>query len=102
MYNAVLFNEWANHTSTADGYGQALFSTPKYDVHKSKRHHDGKLCFGGGYFIVVAQLPSGQISNHYKLKYWDLFDIPAYQKAKYEYDGHTSKDVLNRLNDLIK
>jgi hypothetical protein len=82
-FNAALFNEWA-----ANG---------KYDVHKSWRHHDGELCFGGGWFIVVAMLPTGQISNHYEEKDWDLFREPEVEKAKYEFDGHTGEDVIDRL-----
>ena len=72
----------------------------KYDVHKSWKHNDGELCFGGGWFIVVAVLPEGQISNHYEAKDWDMFKIPEVEKAKYEFDGHTSADVVARLNAL--
>jgi len=82
-YNAVLFNEWA-----AGG---------KCSVHKSWRHHDGELCFGGGWFIVVAVLPEGQISNHYKARDWDLFAVPETECALFEFDGHTSNDVVARL-----
>lgn len=82
-YNAALFNEWALQD--------------KYSVHKSKKHNDGTLCFGGGWFIVVAVLEHGQISNHYELKDWDLFDIPEADKAMFEFDGHTGEDVINRL-----
>jgi len=87
-YNAALFNEWAK------------FDIPQYNVHKSIRHHDGEYCFGGGWFIVVAVLPTGQISNHYELKDWDLFKIPAKDRALFEFDGHTSADVVARLNAL--
>ena len=86
IYNATLFNEWTKQN--------------KYDVHKSKKHYDGEDCFGGGWFIVVAILPSGQISNHYELKDWDLFQCEETEKAKYEFDGHTAKDVLERLKLL--
>jgi hypothetical protein len=58
------------------------------------------LCFGGGWFIVVAVLPSGQISNHYEAHDWELFNIPVVEKAKYEFDGHSSADVLKRLKEL--
>ena len=88
MYNAILFNEWAK------------YDIVQYDVHKSKKHFDGEDCFGGGWFIVVAILPTGQISNHYKIEDWDLFKIPETSKAKYEFDGHTPEDVLNRLKKL--
>lgn len=88
LYNAALFNELA------------IEDNP-YDIHKSKRHYDGEACFGGGYFIVVAILPTGQISNHYNLKDWDLFKIPETKKSKYPYDGHTSQDVVKRLTEFI-
>jgi hypothetical protein len=87
LYNAALFNAW---------YDQDL-----YDVHKSIRHHDGEECFGGGWFIVVAILPSGQISNHYRVEHWDLFDIPVTSKAKYPYDGHTAGDTIARLKEIL-
>lgn len=86
VYNAVLFNEWAKQG--------------KYHVHKSKRHYEGEECFGGGWFIVVAILPCGQISNHYELKDWDLFRCEEAEKVKYPFDGHTGEDVLNRLKNL--
>jgi hypothetical protein len=91
IYNAALFNEWAKSKKTL-----------KHDVHKSIRHHDGKLCFGGGWFVVVAILPTGQITNHYEMKDWDLFKVPIFSKAKYEFDGHNSHDVLSRLFETIK
>lgn len=88
MYNALLFNEWAKNRV--------------YEVHKSWRHHDGERCFGkDNWFIVVAYLPGGQISNHYKKEDWDLFKVPEVEKALLPFDGHTGKDVLERMKDLI-
>ena len=95
MYNAALFNEWAGDYNFAKGINDV-----NYDVHKSWKHNDGELCFGGGWFIVVAVLPDGQISNHYEAKDWDLFKIPETEKAKYPFDGHSGKDVLARLKNL--
>jgi len=86
VYNAALFNEWAKQN--------------KYNVHKSIRHNDGEYCFSGGWFVVVALLPTGQISNHYPLKDWDLFKIPVKNRALFEFDGHTSADVVVRLNAI--
>lgn len=102
VYNAALFNTWAIPKIDPNGHAQSLFGHIMYDVHKSWRHHDGELCFGGGWFIVVAILPTGQISNHYEAKDWDLFKIPETEKAKYEFDGHTANDVLERLKNLGK
>jgi hypothetical protein len=87
VFNACLFNEWHKQG--------------KYEIHKSKKHFDGEECFGGGWFIVVAVLPTGQISNHYELKDWDLFKCEEVDKAKYEFDGHTPQNVLERLKYLI-
>jgi hypothetical protein len=95
-YNAALFNEWAD----ADICNEDGSWENKYNVHKSIRHHDGEYCFGGGWFIVIAMLPTGQISNHYELKDWDLFKIPAKDRALFEFDGHTSADVITRLKAL--
>ena len=36
-----------------------------------------------------------------RVKWLDLFDIPEYEKSKYEFDGHTSQDVLKRLEGII-
>jgi len=100
-YNVALFNEWAKiKTGKIVDWGSepaTMKWLPKYDVHKSWKHNNGELCFGGGWFIVVAVLPDGQISNHYKAEDWDLFKIPEEEKAKYEFDGHTGQDVINRL-----
>lgn len=85
-YNAALFNEWAIHY-------------PEYLVHKSWKHSDGEDCFGGGWFIVMAQLPTGQISNHYEAKHWDDFQIPEMSLAA-PYDGHTPQEALERLQKL--
>lgn len=85
LYNAAFFNE---------------IPVTFANVHKSKRHHDGEECFGGGWFIVMATLPTGQISNHYELKDWDLFKCEERERAD-EWDGHTAKDVADRLKAFL-
>ena len=87
LYNASMFNELAK---------QGL-----YDVHKSKRHSNGEIPFGdSNWFIVMAELPTGQISNHYEMKDWDLFQIPEKEKANV-WDGHTPKDVAERIRVFL-
>lgn len=108
VYNAILFNEWAKmyyynlEMKEKQGFNIDMEAVTKscYDVHKSWRHYDGELCFGGDWFIVVAVLPTGQISNHYHAKDWGLFRIPEVEKAKYEWDGHSSQDCIDRLKAL--
>lgn len=85
LYNAAFFNELAKGD---------------IKVCKSHRHYDGEECFGGGWFIVMAELPTGQISNHYENRYWELFDIPRLDKA-WEWDGHTSDEALRRLENYL-
>lgn len=114
VYNATLFNEWAiDYMRETNSYKKIRRADlhpeikehldnlkPKYNVHKSLKHNDGELCFGGGWFIVVAVLPDGQISNHYKMEDWDLFKIPEKDKALFPFDGHTGQDVINRLKNI--
>ena len=87
IYNALLFNEWSKHDAI--------------EVYKSKKHSDGESCFDGEWFVVVAILPTGQITNHYHIKYWDYFQIKEYPQVKDEFDGHTPIDVLNRLKSMV-
>lgn len=69
---------------------------------KSWRHSDGEMCFGGGWFVVYLDLPTGQVSNHYKAEFWDMFDVPEVDLAP-EYDGHTPAEAANRLRaDIIR
>lgn len=82
IYNACMFNE--------------LYKAGKYGIHKSKRHFTKEECFGGGYFIVMAALPTGQVSNHYKLEDWNLFAIEEREFAD-EWDGHTPAVAAHRL-----
>lgn len=81
LYNALAANAWA-----AEG---------SYPVVKSWRHSDGELCFGGGWFIVVVTLPTGQVSNHYRAEHWSLFTVP--EAAPPEYDGHTPRVAAERM-----
>lgn len=87
LYQAILINEW---------HSQGIYNT-----HKSKRHSDEQECFGGGYFIVMADLPTGQISNHYPLKDWGLFQCVEKEQAD-PWDGHTAEDVAKRLRTYLE
>lgn len=91
LLTELLFNEWVNTGKIAS-----------YNVHKSKRDYYGKLCFGGTYFIVIAMLTDGEISNYYKMEDWDLFDIPETEKAIYPFDGHNTQDVIERMKSEIE
>ena len=68
-----------------------------FAVVRSWNHHDGEPCFGGGWFVVVAQLPTGQVSNHYRAGDWALFATVPEARSAPGWDGHTSADVAHRL-----
>lgn len=88
LYNAAFFNELARRGVC--------------DVHKSKRHSDGKIPFENpNWFIVVAELPTGQISNHYEMKDWDLFQVPE-KDISNVWDGHGSRDVAKRIRKYLE
>lgn len=89
LYNAALFNIWAK--------------LGLCDVHKSRFHHDGLHPFNDPkWFIVMAELPTGQISNHYKVDDWDLFyDVPE-RDLPNVYDGHTPADAAQRLKVFLR
>lgn len=80
----ALFNEWASQGN-------------KYAVQKSWRHSDGGLCFGGGWFIVVAKTPKGLVSFHYAKENWNLFKIEEVPQSTHDFDGHSTEDALTRL-----
>lgn len=86
----MLYNAHAAHGWVASGI----------PVVKSWRHSDGEECFGGGWFIVVATLPIGQVSNHYKAEHWGLFAVPEVDLPP-EYDGHTPQDAADRLRAAL-
>ena len=78
MYNATLFNEWAIpitcHTPTED----VILERPKYNVHKSWKHHDTDLKAAIAYNKGVEKLNDPFIPlNKYKSrkfkKEWKIY-----------------------------
>ncbi len=64
---------------------------------KSRKHSDGEVPFGGGWFIVGIATPAGQYTYHYEDKDWDIFHCQEVETAP-EWDGHTDKDVERLLS----
>lgn len=75
----------------------ALCNTYSELAWKSKRHFDGEVPFGGGWFIVGINTPEGQYTYHYELKDWDLFKCQELECAP-QWDGHTDADVERLLS----
>lgn len=87
LYNAAFFN--------------LLALQKDVDVYKARKHYDGNFPFNNpNYFIVVAELPTGQISNHYPMKGWTLFKIKEKEYSN-PYDNHTTNDVINRITNYL-
>ena len=64
---------------------------------KSKMHSDGTMFPGD--FIVGIETPLGNMSNHYKMDYYDAFDIRELDKAPV-YDRYEEDVAIRRLNSL--
>lgn len=70
----------------------ALVNLNQHISWKTRRHEDGELCFGGGWFLVTIDTPDGAYGYHYEDKYWDLFRCKELERAKH-WDGYTEEDV---------
>lgn len=70
-------------------------------VVKSRRHDTGELCFNGEYFIVVMELATGQVSQHYPIAAWELFQVPSQERPP-EWDGHDAATAAKRLRDCLR
>lgn len=67
---------------------------------KSKKHFDEENDpMFNGCFIVGINTPKGVATYHFKLKYWNEFDIPELECAP-KYDGYSSDEVLTRIKSL--
>ena len=94
------------HTMQELYYYRMLYNAMAANAHpelcvKSLWHSDGERCFGGGWFIVVMTLPTGQVTNHYREEHWSLFKIPPVFNPP-EYDGHTPAEAAERLHHFLK
>lgn len=67
---------------------------------KSLKHSDGTMY--DGMFIVGINTPEGPATYHYSAdQYWFMFDVKELSRAP-EWDGHTPKDAIKRIQSLIK
>lgn len=74
----------------------ALVNTFPTLAWKSRKHFDGEVPFGWGWFIVGIETPKGQYTYHYEEKDWDLFHCKEVPTAP-QWDGHTDADVERLL-----
>ena len=75
-----------------------LLETEAGKAWKSKLHHDSSSY--DGWFIAGVTLPTGEITYHLPMDYWDLLQVDELEMAP-EWDGHTPTDVVDRIQDYI-
>jgi hypothetical protein len=68
---------------------------------KARKHHDGTGW--DGWFLVGTNVDGRQISYHLPSRLWDeAWWLTEYDRAPVEFDGHSSRDVIDRLARWIK
>lgn len=77
------------------------FRAVGWKVTRSWKHHSGETCFGGGWFVVQADTPAGQITNHYAAEHWLLFYGIDEVLTSPPWDGHTPPEAAQRLEAAI-
>jgi hypothetical protein len=65
---------------------------------KSVEHSDGSV-WEGWFIAGIGRKKRKQITYHIPMKNWDDFRCEVIEKAP-KYDGHTPKDVIERLKKL--
>ena len=77
-----------------------------FNVYKARKDSDGEYPFGVDRFIVIIDLPTGNISKIYEIKDWDRFKIPEKEFADKQ-NEHSPRyvaklTVSQRIRRLIK
>jgi hypothetical protein len=69
-------------------------------IWKSQVHSDGKV-WDGWFIMGINSEPGEQISYHLPMKYWEMTKFAQEYDTAPPFDGHTSADVLTRLEKLL-
>jgi hypothetical protein len=94
-------NELYEYRLLYNAHAALAFAHAGWEVTRSWRHHSGEECFGGGWFVVQADTPAGQVTNHYQADHWYLFEgIPDVETSP-AWDGHTPPIAAQRLEAAI-
>lgn len=69
---------------------------------KSRKHYDEENdpMFNGD-FVVGLNTPKGPAAYHFKIEFWDLFNIKEIPNAP-QYDGYTPQQALERFISIIE
>ena len=63
---------------------------------RSRQHSDGTM-FEGMFIVGVYKTPGKMITFHYHDEHWNRFGLADVIEKAPEWDGHTDKDVIERL-----
>lgn len=67
---------------------------------KSKKHFDEENDpMFNGCFIAGVNTPLGVATYHFKMEFWDMFDVPEVERAP-KYDSYSPDDVMERIESL--
>ena len=66
---------------------------------RSKRHADDSAW--DGWFIAGMRLPTGDVTYHLPIDMWGLLEGVDTLYRAFEWDGHTSADVVARLTECL-
>lgn len=64
---------------------------------KSKHNEDGTLIRDGKMFLAGLRAPSGDVSFHFPVEYWNQLSMIETKGKAPSWDGHTAMDVCDRL-----
>jgi hypothetical protein len=64
---------------------------------RSRAHHPTDEAIDVDRFVVGMDLPTGQITYHYRLEDWSDFDGVVERDHAPKWDGHSREDVVERL-----
>lgn len=73
-----------------------------YNVRMSFRDPDGEYWDNGHWFIVVANLPTGQVSDYYKVSDLGFFECVPMRNVIDAWVDHTPEDAKERIARYIQ
>jgi hypothetical protein len=72
----------------------------RHIVWRSRQHHDGTM-FADHFIMGLFEEPGSQITYHLPISLWDRTGFAETLDKAPAFDGHTSRDVIERLYDLL-
>lgn len=91
--------EWGGDDGTFEPYEGQVRPSAKMRPWRSKLHSDG-TGFEGWFIMGMGKEAGKQITYHLPMSKWDETGFAETLDRAPVWDGHTSEDVLERLNTL--